>query len=472
MSALRNWCVLAFPICLLAVGCNGRTGRLDPALTSCSTWEQYCRLEAQAEDGRAAEFQLPANPGLRDCLTYAALHSPGLKAAFHRWQAAVEKIEQVRTLPDPKFTYAYYFLEVETRVGPQRQSFSLAQTFPWFGKLQLRGDAAALAAKVKWHLFQNEKLKLYARVAAAYCDYYYLGHAVSITRDNVKLLEQLERLVRTRYKIAAASHPDLIRLQVKLGELADRLASLKEMRRPTLARLNAAMGRAEPAGELPWPKSIPHEPVAAERARLLEWMNQSNPALAAMDAELAAARKRIALAKKNYWPDVTLAGTFIDTRDRVGASPSDSGQDAVIGMVTLNVPIWREKLAAGVREARHRSLAASARRAQAAKDLSAELAQALFQLQDARRKMGLYRRALVPKARESLNVTQRGFAAGTSTFNDLIDAQRILLEFELSYQSALANHAKWRAELERVVGRPLPAERNRAPVPDVDKGKL
>jgi len=56
----------------------------------------------------------------------------------------VEKIEQVRTLPDPKLTYAYYFLEVETRVGPQRQSFSLAQTFPWFGKLQLRGDAAAL----------------------------------------------------------------------------------------------------------------------------------------------------------------------------------------------------------------------------------------------------------------------------------------------------------------------------------------
>ena len=56
-------------------------------------------------------------------------------------------MDQVKALPDPRFTYRYYIEEVETRVGAQRQAFELAQRFPWFGKLKLRGDAAFEASE-------------------------------------------------------------------------------------------------------------------------------------------------------------------------------------------------------------------------------------------------------------------------------------------------------------------------------------
>ena len=102
-----------------------------------------------------------AKTTLEDCLGYAALNNPSLEAAFNRWKAALEKVPQVNSLPDPRFSYTYFITEIETRVGPQRQKLSLSQTFPWFGKLDLRGDAAAAEA-VRCQ-YEQEKLKLFFR---------------------------------------------------------------------------------------------------------------------------------------------------------------------------------------------------------------------------------------------------------------------------------------------------------------------
>ena len=82
-----------------------------------------------------SERDLTTDISLEKLLTYAAYHNPELEAAFDRWKAALEKIPQVRALPDPRLTYAYYIENVETRVGPQRHRLDLSQTFPWFGKL-------------------------------------------------------------------------------------------------------------------------------------------------------------------------------------------------------------------------------------------------------------------------------------------------------------------------------------------------
>ncbi|HUU58589.1 MAG TPA: hypothetical protein VMZ50_03520, partial [Phycisphaerae bacterium] len=79
--------------------------------------------------------ELTEESTLSDYLAYAALTNPALEPAFNRWKAALERVPQVRALPDPRFTYRYYIREVETRVGAQRQSFGIAQTLPWLGKL-------------------------------------------------------------------------------------------------------------------------------------------------------------------------------------------------------------------------------------------------------------------------------------------------------------------------------------------------
>ena len=56
---------------------------------------------------------LDESAGLEDYLAYAAFNNPGLEAAFNRWKAAVERVPQVRALPDPRFTYVYYIEAVD-----------------------------------------------------------------------------------------------------------------------------------------------------------------------------------------------------------------------------------------------------------------------------------------------------------------------------------------------------------------------
>jgi len=391
---------------------------------------------------------------LADYLAYAALNNAGLEAAFNRWKAALERVPQVKALPDPKFTYMYYIQEVETRVGPQEQGFGIAQTFPWFGKLSLRGDLADEAAKAARKRYDAAKLKLFFKVKDAYYEYYYLAKSVAVTKENIALIKHIESVGRSRYKVATATHPDVIRAQVETGKLEDRYQTLLDLRQPIVARLNAALNRPAEA-DIPWPSEVSIEDVNAVDKDLLVELVAENPELKALDFEIDGKRRAIDLAKKDYYPDINLGLNFIDTdRSSVG-NPSDNGKDPVVAMISLNLPLWRGKYDAGVREARARYYAARQDRQEKTNSLSSELKLALYRLRDAKRKIDLYGDALLPKARESLKVTESSFRAAAGSFTDLIDAQRILLEFALAYERALANCAQSLAKVEMLVGREI-----------------
>ncbi|MCP4589996.1 MAG: TolC family protein [bacterium] len=442
--------------------------------------------------------ELPVLDGdatLMDYLTYAAFNNPGIEAAFNRWKAAVERVPQVRALPDPRFTYRNYIQEVETRVGPMQQAFGLSQTFPWLGKLGLRGDVAAEAARAARQQYEDEKLRLFFEVKDAYYEYYYIGRAIGVVQENLDLVEYLESVARARYKTAAAGHPDVIRAQVELGRLEDRLNSLRDLLVPEAARLNAALNRPTDT-QIPLPKALLDERMAADTATILHWLAESSPQLKALDHEIERARHLVALAKKDYFPDLTFGVDYTDigTPSRPGAqglanpaalrslsrlgsgtgdlldvysigrsfSPGDRADDASkdVWMVSLsvNLPIWYSKLSAGEREARARYLAALSARCAKENTLISTVQRTLYEHRDAERKISLYRDTLIPKAQESIRSTETSFRAGSASFLDLVDAERSLLDFKLSYERALANRAQRLAALERLVGRSIPRE--------------
>ncbi len=404
--------------------------------------------------------KLTAQSPLSDYLRYAALNNPpGVEAAFERWKAAVERVPQVKALPDPRFSYTYFIEEIETRVGAQRQSFTLSQMFPWFGKLELRGDAAAQAAKAQFQKYQNVKLRLFYRVKDAYYECYYVGRAIAITDGNLKLMKRLEGVARVRYKAAAAGHPDVIRAQVELGKLADRLRSLRDLRGPLVARLNEALNRPVDA-ELALPIKCTEEQVSFTDKQLLTWMAGANPELKSLDFEIEKQKRFIELAKKNYFPDLTIGAKFIDTNaSTAGRHPADDGKDAWAVTASVNVPIWWEKYAAGVREAKARYRAAQRAKADRANTLDVEVKITAYHLRDAGRKIDLYRDTLIPKASQSLKATEAAYRAGNASFIDLVDTERIILEFELSYERALTDQGQRLGRLEMLIGRDLPREK-------------
>jgi cobalt-zinc-cadmium efflux system outer membrane protein len=408
-----------------------------------------------SNEHREESISLGENPALSDYLRYAAFNNAGLKAAFEQWRMAIEQIPQVQSLPDPKFTYGYFIEEVETRVGPQQNKLEIMQTFPWFGKIEARTDAAAAGSRAARQRYEAAKLKLFFEVKDAYYEYVYLARAIKIAQENLELIKHFEQVARTKYVTAAIGHPDVIRAQVELAKLEDHVKTLEELRTPIVARLNASLNR-QSLEMLPWPREEQmFQAEEVSREKVISLLQEQNPELKALDFEREAAQYRLELAKKKFWPDVGVGLGWIDTGSAMNPGVPDSGKDPVILMFTMNVPVWRESYKAAELQAKADVRRTSQQKTEMENTIVARAERALYDFEDSSRKMKLYGDVLVPKAEELLGASETAYLAGTVDFLSLINAQQKLLEFQLRYERAVANNQQGLARLEMLVGSEL-----------------
>ena len=391
---------------------------------------------------------------LPEYLKYAALHNAGLKAAFEEWKAALEEIPQAAALPDPRFTYGYFIEEIETRVGPQRQRVSLSQAFPWFGTIEARKDAAAAEANAAKQRFEAAKLQLFYQVKDAFYEYRYLRRAIEIAQENLELVRHFEEVARAKYIAATAQHPDIIRAQMQLAMLEDRVKELQELRTPIVARLNAVLNPPQPI-ELPWPVGGQMDAPDIDGQEALAILVRENPRLQAKDFELLGAQSRIELAKKKFYPDLGVGVDWIETDEAMAPGVRDSGKDPVILMFTMNLPIWRKSYRGAEMQARARARRTQFERRDLENNLLAQAAGVLYAFEDSDRKIALYEDRLVPQAEELVGASETAYTAGTIDFLSLIDAQQMLLRYQLLLERARATHQQRLAELEMLVGTDL-----------------
>ncbi|MHC4285190.1 MAG: TolC family protein, partial [Planctomycetota bacterium] len=206
--------------------------------------------------------------------------------------------------------------------------------------------------------------------------------------------------------------------------------------------LNAALNRGS-FEMLPWPRKEQFVPVQIQRGKLIELLREMNPELAALDFELEAAKSKVELAKKKFYPDVGVGVDSIQT---------DGGEDAVILMFSLNLPIWRDSYKAAHRQAKANVRKTAQQKRQSENTLIARAERVLYDFEDSERKIKLYGDILVPKAEELLGASETAYTGGTIDFLSLVDAQRTLLEYQLRYERAETDNQQKLANLEMLAG--------------------
>lgn len=425
---------------------------------------------AIAEDAPALEAAgINATHGeikdLTEYLVEAARNNDDLYAAFYTWKASLQREANVSSLPDPRFNFAWFIQPVETRTGPQEFKYGLSQTLPWFGKLGLKGEQALRDADVKKARFDNLKLKIFTEVKKTYYDYAYLAQAIRITSENIELMKYLESVARARYTTGAGAYDGVIRTQVELGKLENRLRSLEERKGPTAAKLLAAMNRGDEQS-LPMPESIPVMEIGMSPDELKDEFKNGNPRLKELSHTVDREKLSVELAHKDYYPDFTFGVEYIQTGDARSPNVTNADKDPIITGMSVNLPIWMDKQDAQLNEAENKVKAASRKRAGLERNLTADLELEIYKYQDAIRKVNLYRDSLTPKAEQSLGVSIEAFQSGTATSSDLIDAERTLIEFQLAYFEALAEQAKRVAAIEYLVGKEIPCTIHGQVVPE------
>lgn len=398
---------------------------------------------------------------LSEFIDAAIYTNPAIWESEHRWRAALQRIPQVASLPDPMLTIMPFINSPETRVGPQDLALGISQKFPWFGKLDAKGEMALRDALAAAERYQAQIRDVVASVKRAYYDLVYLDEALRITREDKDLLEHFEEIAEARYSTGKGIQQAVIKIQAEITRDDDRLYLLQQLRESVAANLNTLMDRlpGEPIPTLielsiPVVELKPEELYAKGRANRHE--------LKAAEYMIEKNDQAIRLAKKEYFPDfnVGLNYIFVDEReDAAGKAnrPEDNGQDVFGIMLGFNIPLWEGKNMSRVKGATELKYASERSYDKVENAMEFSVRDGVLRAVTTSDQLALYERVLIPQAGQALDSTESAYATGKLNALDLIDSERFLLNVRLAHAKLKTDHMRSLADIERAIGSAFPS---------------
>ena len=401
-------------------------------------------------------YHLSTNPDLEEYLLAAVHNNPEIKATYARWQTEISRIAVAKGLPNPNLNFGYFLETVETAVGPQEFKIGVMQMIPWFGKLKLDGKLQTLRAEIQLEYLQEKINSLVYDLSVVYYDYYFLTRSLDILGQNIDLVNNWEQVVRRKYTTAQSSHPDLIKTQIELLKLEDDRQTLVAKKLPLLERFRSLINDSTPTAII-IPDSLMNQDISQSKEDILDVIFNNNPNYMVARLKQDLGTVGIDRAKLNYFPDLGIGFDYIGTGDKTinGSPVMNSGKDPLVLMFSLKVPIWFKKNRGRIEAAKYQQRSATESIVNLENLLAADLEQAWFELDDAKRKINLYSNRLIPKSIESLRASEKAYIAEKLDFLNLIDAQRRYLQFLLEYERSLVQYQKAYARLENLAGSEL-----------------
>lgn len=380
---------------------------------------------------------------LDDYFKIAAENNPGLQAKYKTFEAAMQKVPQVNSLPDPTFSFGYFISPVETRVGPQRAKFSLTQMFPWFGTLKARGDAATLMAEAKYQAFLDARNRLYFQVAAAWYPLYELNKWKKLEKENIAILNSYKNIATGKFKNGNSPMVDVLRVDILLKEAETRLRILDDKEKPLLSAFNTLLNRNE---------TSPVEVIDSLAATIFsvemkkDSLLKKNPVLAELDLKMHASEASEIAAQKKGLPNIGVGLDYVVVGQPSGMTSADNGKDVLMPMVSVSIPLFRKKYKAAEQEARLMQESFSLQKKNVLNTLVSEFDRASFTLQQQQQLLGLYEEQ-ISTTRQSLNLLFTAYGNSGKEFEEVLRMQQQLLQYQKNKATALAEFQTAQAKI-------------------------
>ncbi|MBZ5587946.1 MAG: TolC family protein [Acidobacteriia bacterium] len=350
-----------------------------------------------------------------DELVAAALdRSPSIAALRERLAAAREMIGPAGALPDPMVDFALTDMGFpKYTVGTQEMSMigpEVRQGFPFPGKREARRQAARAETQIRAAELERLKRLVAAQVRTIYARVYALDREDEALQAGQELLEMLGATVAARYGAGQAEQEAVIKVQLELSRVDERLDDLTAERKALVAGLNRLR---DLPGEDALGRVVLLPPVSVPTPSLEGKVLAESPEVVVKEATVSAAARRVEVARLELKPNLS-AGAALGLRG--------SFDPAVTLSFGLELPLWRkEKQEPMIRAADHELAMARAdlRDAQAA--VSAEAARLAAEWQRSERQVQRYRQAIVPQTSAAIDAARASYLAGRGDFLTVVD---------------------------------------------------
>ena len=396
----------------------------------------------------------------------ALTQNPEIQAARKKLEALAHQVPVAASLPDPMLNVTAQPEPVQTAAGQQELIVAANQKFHWFGKLETRASVAEAKTNVARAQLAAVELGTIAKVKRAYYELYFIQQTITVTEAEQKLLVEIREVANTRYKAGSTSQQDVLRADLEVSNVENELIRLRQKLASGQARL-ARLLHIAPQTQVAALNDLVEEQAPQDLELLQQQAVNARPELHTLLAAIRRDRSAVNLARLDYKPDVTLGLSWIDVAD-AGISPVANGRDSFLLSAGVNLPIYRKRLDSSIRSAEAK-VVSTAREYDSLRDGTLEEVTDLFaQARSQEELLLLFREDILPKARQTLEVSNQAYNVGEVDFLQLIDNWRQLLRYEVNYYRLEASLRQTIAELERVVGGFMGQSLETIPTPPFD----
>lgn len=442
-------------------------------------------------------------------LEIAAKNNPGILQKFSEYQAALQKIPQVGSLPDPELSAGVFLSPMELVSGNQVADLRLMQMFPWFGVLRYGKDEMSLMAKAKFELFRDAKLQVFYDVQRTWYELYKVQKDISISERNIEILKLIERLALVRFKSASLENSgtssqssatssvrssstsegasgmqamgggqsntgssgsgkassmqsgsmgssagssglaDIYRIQIESSDLENNIALLKNQQNSITAKFNTYLNRSVTSPVYTY-ENIIRDSLEFSLTVVSDSMLAHNPMLGMLDFEKQSLEARKKMVTRMGYPMVGLGLNYSVIGKSEMSTSAMNGKDMVMPMAVFTLPIYRKKYTAMQKEADFLREATSANYQATANSLQTEYYQAVLLYQDSQRRVKLYGNQF-QLASKSLDLMLKSFSTSSSGLTDVLRVRQQTLDYELRQVEAVADFNTAIAWLKRLM---------------------
>jgi outer membrane protein TolC len=387
----------------------------------------------------------------------AILLSPKLNMLRAKKDASFSRIEQNSNLPDPMLTLGLMNLPVNSFSFTQEpmtgKIVGLSQMFPFPGRLSAISEAAAVDTSIVRQEINDAVNEIRKIVSTKYFKLSYIRKALLYSQESKKLLEEIADVVSTKYTVSTASQQNLIKVQLEITNISEKIEDLKSKERSFLAELNSLLLR-DPNTKI---ETNDFDDIFFLEVSVNELDSLSRiyrPFLKGIAYAEQKARLNQNVAQKEFYPNFTL-GLQYSFREEIAATQSPL-EDFFSVMVGISLPLnYGGKVSSKIEEFVSMQQLYSEQYSSALQNLNGNFGALVSQLESIEERIKLFEEGLLPQSQQNFSSALASYQVNEVDFINVIDAQDQLFKVETNLYRLKTDYLIQVAELEFLVGTSL-----------------
>lgn len=386
--------------------------------------------------------QATAQEDLEDYLQLAVSNNPGVQAAYAQFEAALQKSPQVSSLPNPTLTVSAFGRMMESSMGAEEAQFSLMQMFPWFGTLKAREDVANLMAEAQFQNYLNVRNKLFFEIKSAYAQLYEVEKTIELQEENMEILNSYKDLALSRFSSGSGQMVDVVRIDIQNDGALTTIEVLRDQLEPLKIDFNLLLNR-----DPDLPVQIADTLVFTGSDMQLDPDLKDHPAVQQYENQKRAYEAQQELAGKEGMPMLGLGLDYTIVSKTPMGMPEMNGEDAIMPMLSVSLPIFRKKYKAMRKEAEFMATAMEQEGQRQQNELRSQFEMAQFELKRSEMLIDLYNRQ-IESSEQARSLLVSAFSTATGNFDEVLRMNQDIIMLKTQRLNAVKNGVTAQARMD------------------------